>query len=176
MRRHSGSLVGGVIVALLALTSGQAPRAQSVSVFGDLPATPVAELPKGTGLILGRVVEAEARTPVDRAIVWLTSAMGVIDPVMTDGQGRFVFRVILFPADQALWRAGVRRILQVRPGTDGRFTLRNLLPGDYLLAAATDVEAGQWLDPEFLTALQRAAVSVKIEIGEKKTQDIRIAK
>jgi hypothetical protein len=39
----------------------------------------------------------------------------------------------------------------------------------------TDVEPGEWYDPEFLSELAGAAMRVTLGVGEKKTQDIRIA-
>jgi protocatechuate 3,4-dioxygenase beta subunit len=87
MRR---SLVG-VLLALTALSAAASPQAQSVSIVGDLPDRTPRELPKGTGL-LGRVLDGDSRRPVDRAVVHLQTPLGGVDPVMTDSQGRFVFR------------------------------------------------------------------------------------
>ena len=45
--------------------------------------------------------------------------------------------------------------------------------GDYHLAAADDVEPGEWFDPSFLQRLLPGAVRVTIGEGERKVQDIR---
>jgi hypothetical protein len=68
-----------------------------------------------------------------------------------------------------------RRIQSVRPSTDGKYIVRNLPPGDYLLTAVTDIEPGEWYDPSLLEQLVRGAVKVTIADGEKKTQDLRLA-
>jgi hypothetical protein len=94
----------------------------------------------------------------------------------TGGEAAPDYFIILFPADKTQWRSGTRRILQVRPGTDGRFAFRTLLPGSYLLAAVTDVEPGEWLDPAFLQKLVAGAIPLTIAEGERKVQDIRIAR
>ena len=94
----------------------------------------------------------------------------------TSGQAAPDYFIILFPADQAQWRSLTRRIQQVRPGTDGRFMFRSLLPGSYLLAAVTDVETGEWFDPAFLQKLKDLAIPLTIAEGENKVQDIRIAR
>jgi hypothetical protein len=68
-----------------------------------------------------------------------------------------------------------RRIQSSRPGTDGKFTFRNLPPGDYRLTAVTDVEPGEWFDPAFLEQLLNASIPVILREGEKKVQDIKVA-
>ena len=85
------------------------------------------------------------------------------------------YSIIVFPSDQQYWQPQSRRIQSVRPGTDGKFTVRNLPPGVYSIVAVTDVEPGEWYDPEFLSQLSSAAMRVTLSAGEKKTQDIRIA-
>jgi hypothetical protein len=108
----------------------------------------------------------------------MTNRLGEITGKLQDPTGRPApdYYVILFPADSAQWRSRLRRIFQTRPATDGRFTLRDLLPGDYRLAALTDVEPGEWLDPEFLKTLVPASIALSLADGEKKVQDVRIAK
>jgi hypothetical protein len=85
------------------------------------------------------------------------------------------YSIIVFPSDKQYWQPQSRRIQSVRPGTDGRFAVRNLPPGSYMIVAVTDVEPGEWYDPEFLSQLAGAAMRFTLGEGEKKTQDIRIA-
>ena len=68
-----------------------------------------------------------------------------------------------------------RRVAMARPGNDGKFTVRDLPPGDYLIAAVDDLEPGEWMDPAFLAQLVTASINVSIADGETRTQDIRIA-
>ena len=87
--------------------------------------------------------------------------------------------IIVFPEDKAYWVTGSRRIVTTRPGTDGRFTLSGqgpttLPPGKYLLAAVTDIDRDEQFDPSFLSALMPAAVSITLQPGEKKVQDLVI--
>ena len=85
------------------------------------------------------------------------------------------YSIIVFPSDKQYWQPQSRRIQSARPGTDGRFTMRNLPPGDYMIVAVTDVEPGEWFDPAFLAELSRASMRVTLQDGEKKTQDLRLA-
>ena len=85
------------------------------------------------------------------------------------------FTIILFAADKSYWVPQARRIQSARPGTDGKFAFRNIPAGDYRLTAVTDVEPGEWYDPNFLGQLLNASIPVTIRDGEKKVQDIKIA-
>lgn len=87
--------------------------------------------------------------------------------------------VIVFPKDRAFWYQGSRRIAIARPGSDGLFSFggqgpTTLPPGEYLLAAVTDLGRDEQFDPSFLATLVPAAAPVMIGPGEKKTQDLVI--
>jgi protocatechuate 3,4-dioxygenase beta subunit len=87
--------------------------------------------------------------------------------------------VIVFPKDPAYWFSGSRRIVGLRPSTDGRFATTptsSLPPGDYLIAAVTDVASGEWFNPELLKTLATSAVPITFADGEKKRQDLRVLK
>ena len=89
------------------------------------------------------------------------------------------YTIVVFPAEKAYWIPGSRRILTTRPGTDGRFVLSGpgpatLPPGQYLLAAVTDIDRDEQFDPAFLASLAPAAVPVLLQPGEKKVQDLVI--
>jgi hypothetical protein len=81
--------------------------------------------------------------------------------------------VIAFAADPRLWSAS-RRVAATRPATDGRFVVRDLPPGDYLLAVVGDVAPDAWRQPEFLGALTGTSVRVTIGEGEQKVQNLRV--
>ena len=98
---------------------------------------------------------------------------GVIQDAV--GQPTADFTIVVFAADNRYWVPQSRRIAAVRPGTDGRFTFRNLPPGEYRMTAITDAEPGEWFDPAFLSQLASASIPVSIAEGQKKVQDIRLA-
>ncbi len=128
--------------------------------------------------IADETVEVRAGEDVTSVSVLFTDRAAELSGMLQDTSGQAApdYFIILFPADQGLWRSLTRRIQQVRPGTDGRFTFRTLLPGSYLLAAVTDVEPGEWYDPGFLQKIVPGAIPLAIAEGEKKVQDIRIAR
>jgi len=85
------------------------------------------------------------------------------------------FTIILFASDKSFWVPQARRILSARPSTDGKFAFRNIPAGDYRLTAVTDVENGEWFDPNFLSQLVNVSIPLRINDGEKKVQDIKVA-
>jgi len=82
--------------------------------------------------------------------------------------------IIAFASDRSFWTPLSRRVVQVRPGSDGRYALRGLPAGEYFIAALTDVEPGEWYDPAFLSELVPAAVRIVVRDGERTMQDLRI--
>ncbi len=97
--------------------------------------------------------------------------------LLQDAQGAATsdYSIIIFPTDSQFWVPQSRRIQSVRPGTDGRYSVRGLPPGDYALAAVTDVEPGEWFNPEFLKELIAASMRISLADGDRKTQDIRLS-
>ena len=93
----------------------------------------------------------------------------------TAGNPTADYTIIVFGSDKNYWVPQARRIQSSRPGTDGKFTFRNLPPGDYRLTAVTDVEPGEWFDPAFLSQLVNVSIPVSLRDGEKKTQDIKVS-
>lgn len=117
-------------------------------------------------------------------------AVGGITVTFTDKQTEFggtivddqnrpatEYTILIFPADNRYWTGGpTRRIQTVRPGTDGRFTVRTLPPGDYKLATLVDFEPGSTTDPAFLQQIDSTALRFSLQPGEKKQQDIRMSR
>jgi hypothetical protein len=82
--------------------------------------------------------------------------------------------IVVFPTDRSLWLPLGRRILSTRADTKGAWILRDLPPGEYLVAALTDLAPDELADPTFLEQLLPHALKVIVNDGENKTQDLRI--
>lgn len=84
--------------------------------------------------------------------------------------------IVVFPADRSQRMPGSRRILSTRPDNSGRFTVRGLPPGEYLLAALTDVDSEDLNTPSFFEQLVGPAVRVSLAEGRTTTQDLKIGR
>lgn len=96
------------------------------------------------------------------------------DAALTEGA-----TVILFPTDQSAWvgyGSSTRRLRNVRADKTGAFSLGNLPAGDYYLAAVTEKIAVDWQNPEFLASLASDATRVRLNEGQKLTQNVKVAR
>lgn len=79
--------------------------------------------------------------------------------------------VVVFGAEKATWFANSRRVAADRLGAEGRYTIRNLPPGDYLIAVSEDLEQNEWFDPAVLENLAGGALRIVLREYEHKQQD-----
>jgi hypothetical protein len=86
------------------------------------------------------------------------------------------YTVLVYPSDNRYWVPQARRIQATRPNTAGRFQFSGLPPGDYRLAALTDVEPGAWYDPSLLQQLGAASVPFSLQRGQSATQDLKVGR
>ena len=110
------------------------------------------------------------------AVLTVTDKTTEVSGALTDAAGKpaLDYTIIAATADQRYWTPGSRRIMAATTGPDGHYIFRNLPPGDYLLAAVTDLENGGQYDPEFLRTLGGASIRVTLVEGARQTQDLRV--
>jgi hypothetical protein len=119
----------------------------------------------------------EGSSPASRHDVRLVASWSpliVISPAHTHARS-LLHAAAVFPADRRLWTSA-RRLKSTRPATDGRFSFGDLAPGEYLLAAATDLDPDKWQSTESLEEFAGAAVRLTLGEGERKVQDLRLAR
>jgi hypothetical protein len=86
------------------------------------------------------------------------------------------YTVLAFPADPSLWRPQARQIMTARPDQNGRFQIRGLPPGDYLLATVDPTEQGEWFESTFLELHRSEAVRISLGDGDIKTHDFKVSR
>lgn len=119
------------------------------------------------------------QVPLEGVVITLTDRTAEISGTLQAASGEPApeYVLVVFSADPRFWVAGTRRTQQVRPDLNGQFVARDLPAGDYLIAALTDLEDGQWNDPAFLAELAAASlIKITLAEGDRKVQDIRISR
>jgi protocatechuate 3,4-dioxygenase beta subunit len=108
--------------------------------------------------------------------VVLTDKVTTLSGVLTNTRGQAVTdaTVVVFPADEKLWRFQSRYIRAARPDQEGRYQITGLPPyDDYLIAAVQGLEDGQAGDPDFLTTIKANATGLRLNEGETKVADVK---
>jgi hypothetical protein len=115
-------------------------------------------------------------TTFDSAVVTYTDRRSELSGTLqsTSNTPAPEYFIVVFAADRAFWRPASRRVQFTRPGTDGRFTFNDLPPGDYRVAALTDLEPADLFEASFIDALVPASLPVTIRDGERSVQDLRL--
>jgi protocatechuate 3,4-dioxygenase beta subunit len=104
----------------------------------------------------------------------LTTVIGAV--TNTRGQAVTDATIVVFPADEKLWMFQSRYIRAARPDQDGRYTITGLPAyDDYLIVAVQGLEDGQAGDPEFLAGIKGGATALRLNEGETKSADIKLA-
>ena len=111
------------------------------------------------------------------AVVTFTDTIQTVEGTLALASGRPApdFTIVVFSSDKRFWLTNSRRIRSVRPATDGGFRVNGLPPGEYRLAAVTDVRPEELTDSAFLEQLVGASIPITLAPGEKKKQDVKIS-
>lgn len=155
--------------------TGVAPGRYTVRVQGQVQGTLKSAVTAGRD-ILDFPLEVRANQDVADLTLTMANQTQELSGTLTDAQSMpaTAYTVIVFSTDTRFWTPQSRRIVSSRPGTDGRYIVRNLPPGDYLVAAVTDVDPGEWFDPKFLEQLRAASAHVTLVPNDKKVLDLRL--
>ena len=90
----------------------------------------------------------------------------------SSGRASTNYVAVAFADDQRQWTSLSRRVASVRPDQAGRFSIRGLPPGRYLVAAVDYFPTGQEKDPKVLERLRPVASAVSLAEGA--TQNVTL--
>jgi hypothetical protein len=76
------------------------------------------------------------------------------------------YAVVVHPVDEKEGMIATRYVRTARADQDGRFQIRGLPPGRYLVAAVETLEQGREWDPEFLKRFRDVARTVTLAEGQ----------
>jgi hypothetical protein len=122
-------------------------------------------------------LDVRGGSDISGIVVTLSDRSAEISGSFVDATGKPApgYFVAVFPVDRPNWGALVRRFKPPSlPSTDGKFRVTGLPPGDYYVAALTDIDPIDMLDESFVQKLIPAAFRITLREGEKKVQDFRI--
>jgi hypothetical protein len=106
----------------------------------------------------------------------LTSRTTTVSGRVTDarGQPERNYTVVVFAENAARWTVRSRFIATGRPALDGRFTITQLPPDSYLIAAVEYLEEGESSDPDILESLRARATRILLAEGESATVELKL--
>ena len=114
---------------------------------------------------------------VDDVRITITDKLTTVAGRVTDGRGAGAMRyvVVVQPADEMEQALVGRYIRVVRPDTNGRFEVRGLRPGRYLVTAIEFMEQNRQFSPEFQKQLRRGAREFSLKEGESVALELRLS-
>ena len=166
-----GGAAGGRVKEDGAFTlTNAAPEAYTVSVSGLTENFYVKSIRQGqTDALASGLNLTHGAAPVD---IVISPAGGQIDGVSMAGEAPAAGATVVAVPDER--RDGASQFYKsATADQDGRFSLKGLAPGGYKLYAWENVEAGAWLDPDFLKQSENAAESVSIQENARETRQLK---
>jgi hypothetical protein len=122
-------------------------------------------------------LEVRPNEDVPGLVLTFTDQPTEVSGMLQDSSGKPApgYFIVVLSTDRQFWQQGSRRVVQTRPASDGKFTVRGLPPGEYFICALTELDPTLLYDPAFLEQVASASYKITLAEGEKKTQDLKLA-
>jgi hypothetical protein len=162
--------------------AGVAPDTYVLNAYvpGGTPATPwiVRSAMMAGQNVADRAVAIKPGVPLSDVVITVTDRSAELSGRLLDAAGRPApeFFVFVFSTDRTLWTPNAPRHVRppTRPASDGSYRIAALPPGEYHVAALTEVDDADIFDAAFLDQVAAAAFKITIAEGEKKKQDLQV--
>ena len=129
----------------------------------------------------GTVVDEDGAVEVTseggRLEVLLTSQLTAVTGTVSDASGAPVldYHAIVFPAERQDPSRGLHHRTRLDTSDEqGRFRLEGLPPGDYLVAAVVDVDAGEAVSDDTVDSVRESATPVRVREGQTETVALKL--
>jgi hypothetical protein len=162
---RSGEGFGGVVSAKgeFRIESGVRPAAYNVALF-NMNDSVVKSISAVGAKVTGHQVEIPRGGSV-RMVIVLTKGLGRIDGIaLHGGKPASQTAIFLVPEDPGHNLSLVRRD---QSDSDGTFTLRQVVPGNYTLVSIAEGWELEWTDPAVLKPYLKNGVKVRVEANRK---------
>ena len=116
-------------------------------------------------------------SPGQQAIarIVLTNQVTEVSGVATASDPASARSIVVFPENSDKWSHRSRYVRRADADANGKFAIVGLPPGEQYLALATDyLDAGEHLDPEFLSGIRNVAVPFTLDDGERRTLELTV--
>lgn len=125
--------------------------------------------------VLDEPIDLAASEEIDDVRLTVTDRITELSGRVSDASDRPIRDrwVVVFAADQKYWWLGSRRVRAVLPDQNGRYVIRALPAGTYIVTLVPDPIPIDGLTAANLPALVAAGLRVTLAGGDKKEQDLR---
>lgn len=122
------------------------------------------------------IVTLAALPGTHKLAVRISTSPSIVNGKVTDKAGRPVpeFSVILFSADESLWRSDAWTTRLTRPDNHGAYVFENVPPGNYAIAVLGGTDEDALADFAVFRYLFESAVKVKVEANATSTVDLTV--
>ena len=127
--------------------------------------------------VIDTPIEVRSGQKLSNVTLVFTDRLSEVNGTLTNERGGPVteYTILAFPTDSSLWRPQARQIMTARPDQNGKYQMRGLPPGDYLITAIDPAEPGEWFEPAFLDQQRGGAARLTLGEGDVKSQDFRLS-
>jgi hypothetical protein len=125
----------------------------------------------------GLTIDEKVATPDSLTLTFSDRSTLVAGAVQVpDGSTPASCTVMAFPQNRFLWNIAGSRRKTVTAGPDGKYTIRDLPPGHYVMVAILNLEMANLKNPTYLDELSRSGVKITIGDGQRLMQNLLVTK